>query len=199
MCKKFQARGMSHMIDDFFFIGDKSSSDCERDLNQFISMCSDIGVPIKHEKTILPSTVITIYGIEVDSEVMESRLPLEKIEKIRNQLKIFTRKKKVTMTELRSLLGLLNFAISVITAGRAFLRRLTDLTMGPPKPHYYKVRLNKEARLDIKAWLVFIENFNNKSLIKDDKFITSDHLKLYTDAVGSLGFAGVLGSQWFCS
>lgn len=98
---------------------------------------------------------------------------------------------------MRSLLGLLNFATSVITSGRAFLRRLTDLSLGKPKPQHYKVRLNKEARLDINAWLLFIENFNNKCILKDDNFISSDHLKLYTDAAGSLSFAGVLDSRWF--
>lgn len=61
------------------------------------------------------------------------------------------------------------------------------------------MRIKKEARLDIKAWLLFIENFNNKSVFKDDTFISSDHLKLYTDASGSLGFAGVLGSKWFAN
>ncbi|XP_061170929.1 uncharacterized protein LOC133180416 [Saccostrea echinata] len=199
MLTKFGAGGMSHMIDDFFFIGAKGSKDCDRDLKQFISLCSEIGVPIKHDKTVLPSTVITIYGIEIDSEAMECRLPMDKVEKIRSQLQTFSKRKKVTLTELRSLLGLLNFASSVICPGRAFLRRLTDLTKGTPKPHYFKVRLNKEARLDIKAWLMFIENFNNKSVFKEDNFVSSDHLKLYTDASGSQGFAGVLGAKWFAS
>lgn len=62
----------------------------------------------KHEKTVLPSTVITIYGIEIDSVAMECRLPNEKVEKIREKLQYFVKKKKVTLTELRSLLGLLN-------------------------------------------------------------------------------------------
>lgn len=96
-------QGMSHMIDDFFFIGKQGSQSCVQDLSQFISLCSDIGVPIKHEKTVLPSTVITIYGIEIDSVAMECRLPNEKVEKIREKLQYFVKKKKVTLTELRSL------------------------------------------------------------------------------------------------
>lgn len=190
---------MSHMINYFFFIGKQGSQKCDQDLSQFISLCSDIGVPIKHKKTVLPSTVITIYGIEIDSVAMECRLPNEKVKRIREKLQYFVKKKKVTLTELRSLLGLLNFATSVICPGRAFLICLIDLTKGPPKPHYFRVSIKKEARLDIKAWLLFIENFNNRSVFKDDTFISSDHLKLYTDASGSLGFAGVLGSKWFAN
>jgi hypothetical protein len=128
MQTKFHEGGMSHMIDNFFFISAKSSLNFKRDLNQFISMCSDIGVPMKHEENILPSTIITIYGIEIDSEPMKSRLPIDRIEKIKNELEIFTKKRKVFITELRSLLVLLNFATSVISVGRAFLSKLTDLT-----------------------------------------------------------------------
>lgn len=58
-------------------------------------MCTEIGIPIKHDKTVLPSTVIIIYGIEIDSGVMESRLPIEKIEKIRNHLQYFTKEKRL--------------------------------------------------------------------------------------------------------
>ena len=45
----------------------------------FLSLCEKLGVPIKDEKTVQPSTVITIYGIEVDSHELECRLPLENI------------------------------------------------------------------------------------------------------------------------
>ena len=40
------------------------------------------------------------------------------------------RRRKVTLVELQSLLGLLNFACKVIRPGRAFLRRLINLTCG---------------------------------------------------------------------
>ena len=52
----------------------------------FLSLCEKLGVPIKDEKTVQPSTVITIYGIEVDSHELECRLPLENILKIKTAL-----------------------------------------------------------------------------------------------------------------
>ncbi|XP_074657153.1 uncharacterized protein LOC141910317 [Tubulanus polymorphus] len=48
---------------------------------------------------------------------MEARLPLDKVEKIRAQLLDNKCKKSVTLKELQSLLGLLNFACSVIIPG----------------------------------------------------------------------------------
>jgi hypothetical protein len=63
---KYGVVGMFHIIDDFLFVGPPNSSKCDQDLN-FLSLCEKLGVPIKVEKTVQPSTVITIYGIEVDS------------------------------------------------------------------------------------------------------------------------------------
>ena len=47
MYSKFNAAGMSHMLDIFFCIGPKQSHKCLHDLNQFIFMCKDSGIPIK--------------------------------------------------------------------------------------------------------------------------------------------------------
>ncbi|XP_061170464.1 uncharacterized protein LOC133179795 isoform X1 [Saccostrea echinata] len=81
MVSKFNLQGMSHMIDDFFFIGPNNSSKCIHDLENFLALCSTLGVPIKRDKTVLPCKVITIYGLEIDSEAMECRLPSDKLEK----------------------------------------------------------------------------------------------------------------------
>ena len=120
---KFKA-WMSHVIDDFFFIGSKNDTMCCYHLQQFINICGELCIPIKDEKTVPPTTVITIYGIEVDSISMICRLPQDKIEKILLKLNYFKCKKKATLRELQSLLGLLNFATAVVVPGRTFLRRL---------------------------------------------------------------------------
>ena len=77
-------------------------------------MSEDIGIPIKVDKTVYPTTTLTFLGLEIDT---------------------FTKKrKKVTLKELQSLIGLLNFACAVVKTGRAFLRRLIDLTIGLRSP-----------------------------------------------------------------
>ena len=53
---------------------------------------------------------------------MEVRLPNNKLLKARVLLLEFTRKQKVTLKELQSLIGVLNFACSVVRVGTAFLR-----------------------------------------------------------------------------
>lgn len=142
MLVKYKAGGMSHLIDDFFFIGPAETSDCLRDLTQFNELCKRIGIPIKTEKTVYPTTVITIYGIEIDSNLMQSRLPDEKLTKLRTQLATCAHKRKIKLKDLQSFIGLLNFACQVIVPGRAFLRRLIDLTCGITNPNYF-IRLGR--------------------------------------------------------
>jgi len=192
---KYHAAGMSHIIDDFLFVGPPNSNKCLTDLSTFLHLCHKLGIPIKDEKTVLPTTIITIYGIEVDSNKLECRLPQDKIDKVHRALQSAYHKKKMTLRDLQSLIGLLNFACLVVRPGRAFLRRLIDLTKNVSNPFHY-IRLTCEARADLHAWKSFIENFNGKSVFLGDTWISSDFLKLFTDAAGSAGFAAVFGSWW---
>lgn len=118
-------------------------------------MADSLGVPIKAEKTQYPTTLITIYDIEINSIEMVARLPVDKVEKINSLLQNCQKNRKLTLKELQSLLGLLNFACGVIVPGRAFLRRLFDLIVGHTCPHY-RITLNSEARLDLKMWYEFV-------------------------------------------
>ena len=60
---------------------------------------------------------------------MEVQLPDDKLLKARALLWEFTHKQKVTLKELQSLIGVLNFVCSIVVPGRAFLRRLIDYRM----------------------------------------------------------------------
>ena len=98
------------------------------------------------------------------------------------------------MRELQPCIGTLQFAAKVVVGGRPFLRRLYNLTKGIVKPHFH-IRLVKEARLDLSAWAMFLENYNGVSLIINDQWLASEKLELFTDASG-IGFAGTLIGQW---
>ena len=121
---------------------------------------------------------------------------MEKLEKLRELLLTFSSRRKVTLRELQSLIGLLNFCCAVIVPGRAFLRRLIDLTCKVSNPSH-RITLNKESRSDIRAWQLFISNFNGKSLLLDQRWQSDTQLHLHTDAAGSLGYAAIFKTQWF--
>ena len=101
----------------------------------------------------------------------------------------------MSLVKLQSLIGLLNFACSVVTPGRTFLRRLIDLTIGLKRQTHRK-RLNSEARADLEAWSQFIKHFNGKSMFLPDEWLTSTALDLFTDS-SNTGYGGYLGREWF--
>lgn len=47
MQTKYKGGGMSHILDDFFFIRPRGAFDCRNDLTHFLYICKKIGVPIK--------------------------------------------------------------------------------------------------------------------------------------------------------
>ena len=63
------------------------------------------------------------------------------------------------MHELQSLVGILNFATSMIAPGHTFLRRLYDLTIGVSNPKF-KIKLPRDARADLSVWDLFMQGFN---------------------------------------
>jgi hypothetical protein len=118
-----------HILDDYLMAA-SSYDQCCADLKNFLSLCEYLGIPIAPEKTVGPQTTLTFAGIELDTRLFEARLPADKIAKSKVLLSKFLQRKKATLKEVQSLIGLLNFACSVVVPGRAFLRRLIDLTKG---------------------------------------------------------------------
>ena len=188
------ASGVLHILDDFLFISETETK-CRADLDSFLSMCQYLGVPISHEKTEGPATTLQFAGITLDSVKMEARLPEEKLQKCRTLLTGFHKRRKVTLRELQSLLGLLNFTCSVVLPGRAFLRRLIDLTKGVRRPHH-RIRLAKAARQDMLTWLSFLQDFNGRTFFLEERRLLSPPFTLYSDAAGSKGYGAIYGRKW---
>ncbi|XP_062593378.1 uncharacterized protein LOC134254854 [Saccostrea cucullata] len=148
---KLKISGCVHMLDDFLLVGPPSYPVCEKQLCILLQTFEHIGVPMKQDKTVFPTTIITFLGLELDTVNMLIRLPKEKLSKIRQEISKAKCRKKMTLQEIQSLIGLLNFACAVVTPERTFLRRLIDLTKGLKKPHHRR-RLTKDARADLEAW-----------------------------------------------
>lgn len=183
-----------HILDDFL-MGTRTFEQCRVNLERFLSLCEYLGVPIAPEKTVGPVNMLSFAGIELDTLAMEARLPGDKTEKCKLLIATFLRRKKVTLRELQSLVGLLNFACSVVVPGRAFLRRLIDLTKGITSPHHF-IRLNKSVKADLQLWYSFLIDFNGRSFFLSDVWLDSAGLNLYTDSAGSLGYGAVFGNEW---
>ncbi|XP_023930587.1 uncharacterized protein LOC112041495 [Lingula anatina] len=184
-----------HLLDDFFIAANTKDS-CEEHLSKFLDTCNDLGIPMSKEKTTKPATTISFAGIELDSVAYEARLPSDKITNCLSLIEHNRTKKKITLQELQSIIGTLNFCCYIIPSGRAFLRRLIDLTKGITKPHH-KIRLNKEARSDLLMWDGFLRNFNGKALIHSEGWDSNTSFQLYTDSSTTFGYGAISDNEWF--
>jgi len=186
---------ITHILDDFIFIGHANSPASQNGLSTFLNLATFLGIPVKHSKTVRPTTCTTLHGIEIDTVAAEARLPADKLAKGFAILTSLNKRKKATLKQLQEALGFLNFVCKVVTPGRAFMRRLTDLTRGLQAPHHY-VRLSRAARADLSAWLSFLHHYNGVSLLRPIRWTSSPTIKLYSDSAASCGFAAILGSKW---
>ena len=192
---KLGVSSVSHIIDDFIFVGPAHSETCHKSLDIFFKLAEDIGVPIKHDKTVLPSTSVEVHGITINTNTLSAHLPQDKILNLKSLLSTIMNRKKITLQQLQSILGHLNFASKVIKPGRCFLRRLYDLTKGITQPQHF-IKLTKEVRADLKLWHSFLDNYNCCTLLTGDRFISSHTIKLHSDASGSIGFGCTFKSSW---
>ena len=112
-------------------------------------------------------------------------MPEDKFQKCRLLDESFCKRRKATLQELLYIIGLLNFTCFVIVPGRAFLRRLIDVTVEGRRPHH-RIRLSRGTKHDMEVWLKFLREFNGRS-----------PLELYTDAAGLKGYGAIFGLHWF--
>ena len=102
----------------------------------------------------------------------------------------------VRLRDLQHLIGLLNFTCGVVLPGRAFLRRLIDLTIGRSHANS-NINLTSGCKEDLRVWLAFLRSFNGLWFLLQDRWVSSPTLHMWTDASKSLGFGTVLGHRWF--
>ncbi|KAM9324440.1 uncharacterized protein PAF06_000477 [Gastrophryne carolinensis] len=185
---------VTHYLDDFLCVGPADTGICELLLGTMLEVFGAFGVPVAHDKTEGPATVIQFLGIEIDTVGRVCRLPREKIEDLVEGLEGALAVRKVTLQQLQSILGKLNFACRVLPMGRVFTRRLSLATVGVREPHHF-IRLTAALKEDIRMWITFLESFDGRAYWLEP-MIASDELELFTDAAGSGGFGAYLAGRW---
>ena len=111
---------ISHIIDDFIIFG-QTISRCQLYLDRFFDICRMINLPVKHSKTVLPTSTAVLHGIEVDSIAQTIKLPQDKLLALRAKLIAMSKRKTVSLRDVQSLVGSLMFSSRVISPGRCFV------------------------------------------------------------------------------
>ena len=155
-------------------------------LQRFQGLGQDINLPLRQDKTVQPSQEVVLHGLSstlcqklfLSMRINATRLLL---------LRGLQHQRKTTFHELQSGIGLLSFACHASESGQCFLRRLIDLTIVVSHPHH-NIRITREARHDICAWLLFLEGFSGTLYFRHPQWSSSHTIRLFTNA-SDLGFS----------
>lgn len=163
-------------------------------LAQFEELCDELGVPLAKEKMKGPASTLMFLGVELDSVQQCSRLPRDKLVKLRTLIMGILGSKKVTLKKLQVVTGHLNFACRVIAPGRAFIRRLCNAMKGLGLPSHH-TRMSAAMRADLWVWLDFLEQYNGVSFWRDNRLLEAD-LQVQSHGAGGYGFGPYFRGKW---
>ena len=188
---------LDHYLDDFIFAGKEGSNQCRTLMNCFLATCKDLGIPIADEKSVGPVTVLTFLGLEIDTEEMVIRIPQNKLVLLVEQLEYYLSQNRITLKNLQSLVGSLNFFGKAVRCARAFNRRFYNLTAKAKKAHHF-IKLNTDTKEDMQMWLEFLKSFNGKAYFPESSWTGNDAIEFFTDSAGSagLGCGAYFSGEW---
>ena len=133
-------------------------------MHKLLGCCSQLGIPIPQDKTEGPKTCLAFLGIEVHTQAMELRLPVQKLARMRQTVSEWLGRKAARRRELESLVGILQHATKVVRPGRRFVRRLIQV-MSSVKERDHFVRLGADVRSDLMWWQHFLESWNGIGIL----------------------------------
>ena len=182
-----------HYLDDYVIVAGNRRR-AEQQKATMLATFSKLKVPIEQSKLEGPATCLSFLGIEIDTELLQLRLPNSKLSTLKDTLAECTQLKSITKRNLQRITGLLQFATKVVRPGRPFLRRLYALQEVGSHPDHF-VRLSQPARADIMWWYIFTERWNGISLLWD-LGLSKAHLQVLSDASGSWGCGAFQDPLW---
>jgi hypothetical protein len=174
-----------HYLEDFLAIIPPTQN-ADLYAHDFARLCEDLGFRIKEKKSTMGTTA-NFLGLEIDTQAMEARLPSEKHAKALLLVRIYLKRKFITLLELQSVIGFLSFAAKVVPLGRPFLRRLYNALScyrggSPAQPR----RITAAMRADLRWWLAFLPQWDGITLIRPSRRT----FWVWTDAAGTKGLGG---------
>ena len=185
-----------HYLDDFL-AGNEQLDTAKCIKRKALDLFKYFGVPYAPEKNEGPTTKLTFLGIEIDTIAMVVRLPTDKVKNLLDTIESFITKyqQKVTLKQMQSLIGKLNFACRAIRPGRPFCRRFINTTIGLSNPNHH-IRISSSVLHDLLVWKEFLTSHNGVSVMLPNSWEDNETLQFYTDSAGSLGWAIIFGKKW---
>ena len=99
---------VTNYLDDFLFV-EKTRMKCNQLVRTFLTICEYLGIPIAEEKTVWACDELIFLGILLDGKTFRMIVPEEKRIRALNICQMLLHKRTVTIRDLQSFVGLLNF------------------------------------------------------------------------------------------
>jgi hypothetical protein len=112
-------RGFTAMVvylDDFLICA-PTMKECATALSTLVSLLRHLGFCINWDKVVDPTRRIIFLGVEIDTETMSKRLPVNTLLALRAELQVFAKRKRASKRQLESLAGKLSWAAKVVYGG----------------------------------------------------------------------------------
>jgi hypothetical protein len=109
-------------IDDF--IGVAPIHDAHRAFYMTKKILADIGLPISEDKTVPPVSECVCLGIVINTNNLTLSIPKEKLNNIINICRAFSKFKKITKQQIKSILSSLIYINKAISSARLFVNRI---------------------------------------------------------------------------
>ncbi len=173
---------LCHYLDSFvaIFRSDTSPERLVAEANAYIWFTDLLGLPRNDSKD-CQSTMVTVFGIEVETSSFTARLPGNKLEKaILASSKILSQK-AVSYIDIQSFVGFLSFCAQAVRLGCVFIRRLWDFINHYPCVATMSTlrRISVWVREDLEWWNKLLPTYNGVLFFDNKNRVTQT---LYTDA-----------------
>ena len=188
-------RCILHYLDDLLVMGSPDTPECQEAVLTLTGVLEELCLPIAEDKLEGPATKLTFLGFEIDSGVMELRLPQEKLSRIQTLLESWATRRSCSRKELESFVGVLGHACYVVRPGKTFMRRMFELLSSARRPHHY-IHLNASFRSDLCWWLEFLAPLNSSSF-RRCLLPTTSHYSFSSDVSGRVGCEAFAYPHWF--
>ena len=159
------------------------------------NLLEDLGLEESKEKYHPPSTSMPYLGVQFDSERMTMSIPPDKLQELREDVNLWTRKTTSTKKTLQQLLGKLFWVSKCVKFSRTFMcRLLLQLRAMNQYPENKKIKLTEDCKLDIKWWDRYLRRFNGVELMyPDDPLLIDLDDALELDVLVNCGDAQMWG------
>ena len=164
---------------------------CAHNLTVIKEVCTSLRIPLALEKVEGPSDCLTFLGIMLDTQLMQVRLPDDKLHRIKKQVASWLSRRKATKRDILSLVGLLQHVTKVVTPGRTFVSRMHGAAARLKKLSHV-TRLTKDFHSNLRWWHLFVTCWNERSMFD----CSLPHHRIFSDVSRRWGCGAVFGTQW---